>query len=115
MQPITTKAGRVRCDHRTGTVQTTTRHPFVRINGSAVQVARDLEGRPISRCPNLGAAVKPCTATLAITAGRSSLVFVNGESVCLSGAVTGMTDGIPPGGVRFAVANAGQDFVRVAR
>jgi hypothetical protein len=46
-----------------------------------------------------------------VTAGYSDLIRINGKRVCLD-TVTGLTDGTPPGLVKYKVNNAGQPSVR---
>lgn len=98
------------CDHQAGLVGLTARQHFVRIAGSPILVEADPEQRPIAGCPNVGPSIKPCTSTLAVQQGYSSLLRVQGHRVCLD-TVTGLTDGTPPGTVNYQVRYAGQDFV----
>ncbi len=84
---------------------------FVRVEGVKVLVERDPVGRPIAGCPNVGPAIKPCTATLAVKVGYSDLVRMDGRRVCLD-SVSGLTDGTPPGTVEYRVRSSGQTLVR---
>ncbi|MGR9115880.1 MAG: hypothetical protein ACU85E_08955 [Gammaproteobacteria bacterium] len=98
------------CDHETGIVAIAASQNLVTINGRAVLVGNDPEGRPISGCPNTGAMIKPCTSTLKVKNGYSDFVHIEGRAVCLD-TVTGLTDGTPPGVVDYKVRRPGQDWV----
>ena len=74
-------------------------------------VATDPEQRPIACCTMYGPTVKPCTNTLKVQAGYSDLLRINGKRVCLD-TVTGLTDGTPPGTVKYSVRSPGQSLVR---
>jgi hypothetical protein len=86
---------------------------WVTINGRKVLVETDLEGRPISNCPNIGIGIKPCTTTLRVEHGYSEFVRVDGHRMCLD-TVIGKTDGTPPGVVTYYVRKPGQEFVEGA-
>ena len=107
---ILVESGTVRCGHD-GLVANLASRPWVRVNGSPVLVDNDPEGRAISRCPNVGATMKPCARTLQVQTGYSTFVRVDGHAICLD-TVTGLTDGTPPGGVKYTVRDAGQTFVQ---
>lgn len=98
------------CDHQSGLVGLVAQQQFVRIAGSPVLVEADPAQRPIAGCPNVGPTIKPCTSTLAVQQGYSGLLRIGGRRICLDG-VTGLTDGTPPGTVKYQVRYAGQDFV----
>jgi hypothetical protein len=98
------------CKHIIGTVQNRPTQDLVTVAGRKVLVETDPEGRPISSCPNVGATIKPCTATLKVEEGYSAWIRVDGRRVCLD-TVTGLTDGTPPGTVKYVVRTPGQDFV----
>jgi len=110
MKRLLTNQARLVCRHELGTVANYHRQAFVRISGCPVLVDDDPEGRTISGCPNVGATIKPCTRTLAVTRGYSDLLRIEGHRVCLD-TVSGLTDGTPPGTVEYIVRDAGQDFV----
>ncbi len=110
MRRLLTTEARLVCRHELGTVANHHHQSFVRISGCPVLVDDDPEGRTISGCPNVGATIKPCTRTLAVTRGYSDLLRIDGHRVCLD-AVSGLTDGTPPGTVEYIVRDAGQDFV----
>jgi hypothetical protein len=99
------------CDHG-GTVHLEARQSWVTIAGRRVLVASDPERRSISGCPNqnpfLG--LVACTKTLAVTHGYSSFVRIDDHAVCLD-TVTGLTNGTPPGTVKYTVKNPGQTLV----
>jgi hypothetical protein len=98
------------CDHELGTVQIVATQNLVTIGQRRVLIATDPEGRPIKACPNIGATIKPCTATLKVRQGYSEWVRVEARAICLD-TVMGLTDGTPPGTVDYKVRNPGQDFV----
>ena len=98
------------CAHQSGLVALGARQQFVRIDGAPVLVEADPEQRPIAGCPNTGPAIKPCTSTLKVTDGYSSLVRIGKRRVCLD-TVTGLTDGTPPGTVQYKVRHPGQNYV----
>ena len=107
---ILVESGTLRCGHD-GLVTNRASRPWVRVNGSPVLVDNDPAGRPISRCPNVGATMKPCTSTLQVQTGYSTFLRVDGQAICLD-TVTGLTDGTPPGGVKYTVRDAGQTLVQ---
>ena len=98
------------CKHELGRAAIVTSQGLVRIQNRKVLVENDPEGRLITGCPNIGATIKPCTATLAAQAGYSNLLRINNRRVCLD-TVTGLTDGTPPGTVKYEVRHAGQELV----
>jgi hypothetical protein len=100
------------CDHELGRVGLAPRQGLVRVNGQRLLVDDDPEGRPIGGCPNSNplAGIQPCRKTLAVAAGYSALVRVNGRRVCLE-PVTGMTDGVPPT-FHYGVREPGQSLLR---
>ena len=102
------------CMHVMGKVKNKPSQSFVTIAGVQVLVENDPEGRTIGGCPNVGATIKPCTTTLKVSDGYSGLVRIGGRRACLD-TVTGLTDGTPPGVVKYRVASPGQKFVRGSR
>lgn len=98
------------CKHQLGKVSNLPTQDFMRIGGRRVLVATDPEGRPIAGCPNYGPSIKPCTTTLKVQAGYSEWIHIGGRGLCLD-TVTGLTDGTPPGVVKYEVAFAGQLWV----
>jgi hypothetical protein len=111
MEWITERAD-VRCAHDGRITQVPSRD-WVTIGGARVIVETDPEDRSIGGCPNAGPTIKPCGSTLAVKAGRSMFVRVDGGRVVLS-TLDGLTDGTPPGKVRYGVRDPGQAFVRCA-
>jgi hypothetical protein len=99
----------VKCQHA-GVVQNTTSQDFVTVEQRLVQIQPDPQGRTIKGCPNYGPTIKPCVTTLPVQAGYSTFIRIAGKPVCLQ-TVWGLTDGTPPGAVRYEVADAGQKFV----
>jgi hypothetical protein len=110
MSYVLTLDARLVCKHELGKVALAATQDTVTIGGCPVLVAVDPEEKNISGCPNIGATIKPCTATLKVMDGYSDLVRINGRPVCLD-TVTGLTDGTPPGTVRYIVRDPGQNFV----
>jgi len=98
------------CKHEHGRVRLAPLQAVVTISSRRVLVEKDPEGRPIGGCPNIGATIKPCTTTLPVTEGYSDFLRIDGRRVCLD-TVTGLTDGTPPGVVKYKVRSPGQDFV----
>jgi hypothetical protein len=109
MKILTDKAD-LRCNHQTGLVSVTATQSLVTINGRKVMVERDPVGRPILGCSNVGLTIKPCTATVTAEVGYSHFVEIKGRRVCLD-TVTGLTDGTPPGIVKYKVIDPGQHYV----
>lgn len=108
---LLTEDADLRCAHDLGKVAIIATQNRVRINGRRVLVQNNPEGRSISGCPNYGPTIKPCTTTLAVQTGYSSFIRIEGKPVCLD-SVTGLTDGTPPGTVKYDVRSSGQDLVR---
>jgi hypothetical protein len=100
----------VKCLHR-GRVGVEPTQPLVTVERRRVLVAPNPEGRPIARCPNYGALIKPCVTTLAVKTGYSPFATIEGQRICLD-TVSGLTDGTPPGIVNYQVFEPGQRFVR---
>ena len=98
------------CKHELGIVKIVATQSLVTVAGRKVLVEKDPEGRPISGCPNVGATIKPCTATLVADAGYSDFIRINGRRASLN-TITGFTDGTPPGVVKYQVRNPGQTLV----
>ncbi len=98
------------CTHELGVVGIVPTQSLVTVNGRRVLVEPDPVARPIVGCPNIGPTIKPCTSTLVVQAGYSDLVRIDDRRVCLD-PVTGLTDGTPPGTVKYKVRSAGQDLV----
>lgn len=101
----------LRCAHDMGRVSIRPGQDWVRVNTRRLLIERDPEARPIAGCPNAGPTIKPCTATLAVETGYSSFVRISGRRVCLD-TVTGLTDGTPPGTVKYNVRDSGQHLAR---
>jgi hypothetical protein len=102
------------CKHENGKVHVVPTQDVLSIAGRMVLVEKDPESRPITGCPNVGAAIKPCLTTLAVTHGYSDYLTVEGRRICLD-TITGLTDGTPPGIVKYEVRQPGQDFVQQAK
>lgn len=113
MKLLTVQAKLV-CKHVTGVVvNLIAGQNMVYIGDEPVLVDNDPEGRIILGCANVSLTIKPCTQTLRVHEGYSELIHINGQRACLD-TVTGLTDGTPPGVVRYVVADPAQDFVEGA-
>jgi hypothetical protein len=96
--------------HELGQVQNVPTQNVVTIENRRVLVATNPEGKAIKGCPNIGAAIRPCLTTLKVDHGYSPFLTVENHTICLD-TVTGLTDGTPPGTVKYKVRHAGQPFV----
>ncbi|RPI66332.1 MAG: hypothetical protein EHM38_10280 [Geobacteraceae bacterium] len=107
---ILTEDGLVVCSHELGIVKIEPGQTLVTIEGRKVLVEIDPQGRPISGCPMVGPGIKACLTTLAVKEGYSDLMRIDGKRICLD-TVTGLTDGTPPGTVKYKVNKPGQNLV----
>jgi hypothetical protein len=107
---LLTKDAVLVCAHELGIVGIVATQDLVTVSARSMLVETDPEHRPIVGCPNAGPTIKPCTNTLAVRAGYSDLLRIDGRRVCLD-TVTGLTDGTPPGTVKYKVRSPGQDLV----
>jgi hypothetical protein len=108
-----TEDAEVVCQHANGRVRLETSQSLVTIGRRVVLLEPDPVGRTISGCPNIGATIKPCQHTLRVDAGYSEFVRVNGKRVVLE-SLSGLTDGTPPGIVKYEMRRPGQDVVRAS-
>lgn len=109
MKFLTDKAV-LKCAHA-GAVRNKHSQTWVTIAEQPVLVDHDPERRDIDRCPNRGPqGIKPCGKTLKVQQGYSAFIRIDGHAVCLD-TLWGLTDGTPPGIVRYKVIRPGQDFV----
>jgi hypothetical protein len=104
-----------KCRH-SGVVEVEATQGFVRIDGRLALVDHDPEGRDIDRCPNNNpaAGLRRCNTTLKVREGYSGFVTIERKGICLDN-LWGLTDGTPPGAVRYDVRTPGQDWVRADR
>lgn len=102
----------INCKHELGIVKLAPSQDLVTIEQRKVLVENDPENRPIAGCPNIGATIKPCTKTLKVEEGYSDFLRINGHRICLD-TVTGLTEGTPPGVVKYVVRSPGQKLVEV--
>lgn len=107
---LLTEDAQLVCKHELGTVQVQASQDLVTVERRAVLVERDPERRPVTSCPNAGPTIKPCQLTLNVEKGYSDLVRIDGKRACLD-IVTGLTDGTPPGTVKYNVHTPGQQLV----
>ncbi len=110
---ILTKDAVLTCEHVNGKVEVAASQTFCTIAGRSILVDNDPEGKGISGCPNLNPAVgiRPCVTTLRVKEGYSEFVRIGKRRICLD-TVNGLTDGTPPGLVKYIVQSPGQGFVR---
>lgn len=101
------------CKHVLGRLGIVPGQELVTVEDRRVLVRPDPEGRPIGGCPNAGPTIKPCTTSLKVQTGYSGLVSVGGRPICLE-TVQGLTDGTPPGTVKYEVQTPGQSLVEAA-
>lgn len=98
------------CAHTLGVVRIASTQEWVTVESRRVLIEANPEGRSITGCPNVGPTIKPCGATMAVRAGYSDLLHIDGKRICLD-TVTGLTDGTPPGVVKYQVLTPGQAFI----
>lgn len=98
------------CKHVLGKVNIAPSQVWVSIEGRKVLVETDPQGKSIAGCPNVGMTIFPCKTTLPVQTGYSAFLRVDGRRICLD-TVEGLTDGTPPGIVKYNVKNPGQMFV----
>jgi len=107
---ILTQKSSLKCLHK-GAVRNEASQHWVTIAKNAVLVATDPEGRDIDHCPNRGPeGIKPCGTTLKVHAGYSTFIRIDKHAVCLDN-LWGLTDGTPPGVVKYNVVDPAQTFV----
>ncbi len=106
MEFLLTERGQLLCSH-TGPIPTVASQSLVTIDGAAVLVKPDPEGKPVA-CPrvNVPAGQAPCGST-GSAQGYSELVFIDGRAVCL-GRVRGNT--LAPDRPEYRVASCGQSL-----
>jgi hypothetical protein len=111
---VLTKDAYFLCDHD-GRAEPAARQSYVLINATPVLVHGDPVGRTIHGCTNFNPplGLKPCGTTLKVLNGYSTFIRISGRPICLS-TVEGMTDGTPPGAVRYSVHRSGQDWIQAA-
>ena len=97
------------CAHR-GVVKIYATQVLVIIDGRRVLVETDPEGKEIDRCPNRGPEIKKCGKTLRVRVGYSTFIRIDGRRVCLDN-LSGLTNGTPPGVVKYMVRDPGQQLV----
>ena len=90
---ILSRQSTIECDHG---------GKLVLPEGDAPLSANDVLQASIAACPNEGPTVRPCQEIASITGGKAQLLADDG-SPCLLDSLSGLTDGFPPGSVRFRV------------
>jgi hypothetical protein len=107
---ILTEKSSLKCAHK-APVRNQASQKWVTIAKNAVLVKNDPEGRDIDHCPNRGPqGIKPCGKTLLVHQGYSTFITIGKHAVCLDN-LWGLTDGTPPGIVRYNVVDPEQQFV----
>jgi hypothetical protein len=101
------------CLHENGIVANRPSQELVTVARRRVLVENDPEGRKITGCPHYGAMIKPCELTLQVQTGYSDFLRIQGKRICLD-TVTGLTEGTPPGTVKYRVRVPGQELVAEA-
>jgi hypothetical protein len=123
VKSVLTKGSVLKCTHG-GQVDTSgAPERWVTIEARSVLCGQDPAGLPIGAAPR-GLPIcptprtnttKPCERTIAVIAGQSDFVFVDGLPMCLE-ILIGTTDGLAPAiGVKYSVDEARQPLVRVER
>lgn len=109
---VLTEDARLVCEHEKGRVGVAPSQDFCRANGRRLLVDNDPEGKTISGCPNLNPAIgiRPCTRTLVVREGYADFVRVGGRRLCVA-PLGGLTDGTPPGVVKYLTRDPGQTFI----
>lgn len=97
------------CSHQLGLIQIEPTQEFVTIEDRLVLVEPNPENRPIRGCPNIAAAVKPCQHTLKVDKGYSVWIRIEDQPVVRAD-LSGLTDGTPPGTVKYQVRQPGQNL-----
>jgi hypothetical protein len=105
-----TDQAKIVCKHELGQIQNVASQNWVKIAAHPILVDSDPEGRTIKGCPMYGVGIKPCQNTLKVTMGYSKFIRVGGKAVSLD-SLSGLTDGTPPGAVKYKANYAGQEFV----
>ena len=98
------------CSHGPGKVVVKARQDWVYIDGVRVLVATDPEQKRINTCNWVGPGQTPCTLSLTVTDGYSSLIRIDDNRVCLD-TVTGPTNG-SPGTFSYSVSSPGKVWWR---
>jgi hypothetical protein len=107
MPNVITAGSTVKCAHQ-GTVQLVPSQQVLNVDGRAVLVMGDLEGKPISGCTVPATqSSKPCTTVVKMIAGAATKLRAGNKAVLLDTA-TGLTDGLPAPGNVWTVQTAGQ-------
>ena len=101
------------CKHERGIVQNVPSQNWVTIDKRRVIVEIDPEGRTIKGCPNYGIGIRPCVTTLKVQVGYSDLISIDGKRITLD-SLSGLTDGTPPGLVKYKVTDPEQRLVEEA-
>jgi hypothetical protein len=98
------------CKHERGIVQNVPSQDWVTIAQRRILVETDPEGRAIKGCPSYGIGIRPCVTTLKVKVGYSDFISIDGKHVTLD-SLSGLTDGTPPGVVKYKVNDPAQQLV----
>jgi hypothetical protein len=107
---VLTEDAKLVCAHQAGIVQNQTSQVWVTVDSRLLLVSINPENRPINGCPNINVGIRPCKNTLKVKKGYSTWLAVDGDWICLD-TVEGLTDGTPPGLVKYIVESPGQFWV----
>ncbi|HXW78348.1 MAG TPA: hypothetical protein VEJ84_02560 [Acidimicrobiales bacterium] len=114
MPAVLTEASSLHCGHNLGKVGIEPSQDLVRIEGKRLLIQPDPEQRPIHGCPNVSTSTKACQKTTSkVRTGYSEFVRVLGHPIVLANLV-GETNGSPPAGATYSVADVAQDLVETS-
>jgi hypothetical protein len=98
----------IACWHETGTVKDYSPcQSWVTVADRRVLIGPDPIGRTITLCSNLPPLGKPCTTTIGVITGYSTLIKIDGMPLCID-SLTGPVDAPSP---PYKVRTAGQTLV----
>jgi hypothetical protein len=106
MPPVVTINDTIICTHG-GTVVLTPKQGTVTASGGAVLRETDLIGAPIVGCtqpPSISS--KPCTTVVSTLPGGSAPTVLVGGLPAHVSALSGITDGVPPGTISVVASGA---------
>jgi len=110
MPPIVTSSATILCAHG-GQVTLIPKQMQVLAGGAPVLCEPDLVGSPIIGCAQPPSpSTKPCTTVVSTLPGSTSLKVMVGGRPAYTAALTGLTDGVPPGAIM--VVSPGQTSVQ---
>ena len=109
MPPIVTTNATILCSHG-GRVVLTPHQMEAVIQGGSILCDPDLVGAPIAGCAQPATtSSKPCMTVVSVLPGSTAPTVTIGGRPAYTSALTGMTDGVPPGTI--SVVDPGQATV----